>query len=221
MKTKQDADAKLLQLLKKVLPKATHDPQLAGQIYQAVEQELRVSNRASAFDKFCQRVEMPDLEPASVEAVHKQFKEAFGKADITLKPFRKEKVLAVEVATPEGQVFSGQVKVGPPAPEESEDPEFKPKFIPFPVCMPGDKELVWMLAKRENLSPDEAGMALAKAEDDFWASKTGQKLLRDRVDRTFPEFISRVPAGMLGDAGLKRHYKTPEAIKTLRSLKVK
>jgi hypothetical protein len=25
-----------------------------------------------------------------------------------------------------------------------------------------------------------------------------------------------VPAGMLGDAGLKRHYKLPEAIKILR-----
>ena len=33
-------EAQLLELLKKVLPKATHDAQLAGKIYQAVELEL-------------------------------------------------------------------------------------------------------------------------------------------------------------------------------------
>ena len=85
--------------------------------------------------------------------------------------------------------------------------------------MPGDKELVWLLGKREDLSPDEAGIGLTKAEEDFWGSKTGQKLLRDRVDRTFPEFIARVPAGLLSENGLKRHYKTPEAIKVLRAKK--
>jgi hypothetical protein len=37
------------------------------------------------------------------------------------------------------------------------------------------------------------------------------------VDRTFPEFIARVPAGLLADAGLKRHYKLPEPLKILRA----
>jgi hypothetical protein len=67
------------------------------------------------------------------------------------------------------------------------------------------------------MSPEEAGIALRKAEEDFWASKTGQKLLRDRVERSFPEFMERVPAGLLSEAGLKRHYKTPEAIKVIRA----
>ena len=93
--------------------------------------------------------------------------------------------------------------------------------MPFPVCLPGDKELVWLLAKRENMSPAEAGIALAKLEDDFWASKTGQKMLRDRVERIFPEFIARVPGGMLGEVGLKRHYKTPEPVKLMQELKRK
>jgi hypothetical protein len=83
--------------------------------------------------------------------------------------------------------------------------------------LPGDKELVWLLGKRENLSPEEAGIAVTKAEEEFWASKTGQKLIRDRVERNFPEFIARAPAGMLGEMGLKRHYKTPEPIKPLRA----
>ena len=71
-------------------------------------------------------------------------------------------------------------------------------------------------AKRENLNPDEAAIALTKIEDEFWAYKTGQKLIRDRVERSFPEFIARVPAGLLGDSGLKRHYKLPEPVKVLR-----
>jgi hypothetical protein len=73
------------------------------------------------------------------------------------------------------------------------------------------------LGKRESMTPEEAGIALTKLEEDFWATKSGQKLIRDRVERSFPEFISRVPAGMLSEVGLKRHYKTPEPIKLLRS----
>ncbi|MCX6892015.1 MAG: hypothetical protein NTX51_10890 [Verrucomicrobia bacterium] len=218
--TKKTTDAQLLDLLKKVLPKATHDPQLAGKIYQAIEQELKVKARGAAFDKFCARVELPNLEPQSLQEVKTQLAASFGHGDVTLKPNRKEKTLAVEVALTDGTQFSGEIKVNPNAgAEASEEQEITLKFVPFPVCLPGDKELVWMLAKRENLSPDEGGMALTKAEDEFWASKTGQKLLRDRVERSFPEFIARVPAGVLSELGLKRHYKTPEPIKPLRSLK--
>lgn len=216
--TNKSTDVQLLELLKKVLPKATHDAHLAGQIYQAVELELKTKSRANAFDKFCAKVELPDLEPKSVQAVQEQLQASFGEGDITLKPDRKEKSLAVEIALPDGSQFSGEIKVNPAAgTEASEEQEIVLKFVPFPVCLPGDKELVWMLAKRENLSPEEAGIALSKLEEDFWGSKTGQKLLRDRVERTFPEFIGRVPAGVLTEMGLKRHYKTPEPLKVLRN----
>jgi hypothetical protein len=216
--TKKTTEAQLLDLLKKVLPKATQDPQLAGQIYQAVELELKSKARGSAFSKFCSRVELPNLEPESLAAVQKQLTASFGESDVTLKPNKKEKTLAVEVSLPDGTQLTGEIPVNPNAGAEvSDEQEITLKFVPFPVCMPGDKELVWMLAKRENLSPDEGGMALSKAEEEFWASKTGQKLLRDRVERSFPEFISRVPAGMLTELGLKRHYKTPEAIKVIRA----
>ncbi len=39
--------------------------------------------------------------------------------------------------------------------------------------------------KRESLTPDEATIALAKIEEDFWASQTGQKLIRDRGGAEF------------------------------------
>lgn len=214
---KKTNEAQLLDLLKRVLPKATHDAQLAGKIYQAIEDELKAKARVMAFEKFCSKIELPNLEPKTVEDVKLQLAASFGDGDITVKPDKKEKSLAVEVTLPDGQQFSSEVKVGAVAPAESEEQEITLKFVPFPVCLPGDKELVWLLAKRENLSPEEGGIALSKVEEEFWASKTGQKLIRDRVERSFPEFISRVPAGLLNEVGLKRHYKTPEPIKPLRA----
>ncbi len=216
-KSNKTNEAQLLDLLKRVLPKATHDPELAGKIYQAIEQELKAKSRAIAFEKFCSKVELPDLDAKTIEDVKLQLAASFGDGDITIKPNKKEQALAVEVALPDGSQFTSEIKVGPVSAEASDEQEITLKFIPFPVCMPGDKELVWFLAKRENMSPDEAGIALAKVEEEFWASKTGQKLIRDRVDKSFPEFVARVPSGMLNEVGLKRHYKTPEALKILRA----
>lgn len=216
--TTKTTEAQLLELLKKVLPKATHDPELAGKIYSAIEDEFKKNARASAFHKFCRRVELTDLEPKSIEAVQKQLKESFTQADITLQPNRKDKALVVELALRDGSQFTGEIKVGPkPKLEDDGDPDVKLKFIPFPVCLPADKELIWMLGKREDLSPNEAGMALTKVQEDFWGSKPGQKLLRDRVERSFAEFIARAPGGMFNEAGLKRHYKLPEPLKVLRA----
>jgi hypothetical protein len=219
-KSKRSNEAHLLELLKKVLPKAAPDPILAGKIYEAVEAELLAKSRSTALEKFCEKVELPDLEAASIKSVKGQLSASFAEGDVTLKPSKSDQTLAVEVSLPNGSHFQSEIKVRPAGAEDSEDPEFVPKFIPFPVSLPGDQELVWLLAKRENLSPEEAGIALNKVEEDFWASKTGQKLLRDRVERSFPGFISRAPAGLLGESGLKRHYKTPEPIKILRSLKI-
>ncbi len=219
--SKKTTDAQLLELLKRVLPKATHDPKLAGVIYKAVEQELQSKNRAKSFEKFCEKVELPDLEPQTVMNVQKQFSETFSDGDVVIKPNKKEKTLSVEVSLQDGNQFSSEIKVRPLAPEASDEQEITLKFVPFPVALPGDQELVWMLAKRENMTPEEAGIALTKIEDDFWASKTGQKLIRDRVERSFPEFISRAPSGMMTELGLKRHYKTPEPVKVLKPMPAK
>ena len=215
--SKKTNEAQLLDLLKRVLPKATTDSQLAGKIYEAIEAELKAKARMLAFEKFCSKVELPDLEAKTVDDVKLQLAASFGDGDITIQPNKKEKTLSVEVAMPDGSQFNSEIKVGLVAAADSDEQEITLKFIPFPVCLPGDKELVWLLAKRENLSAEEAGIALSKVEEDFWASKTGQKLIRDRVERSFPEFIARVSGGSLTEVGLKRHYKTPEPIKPLRA----
>jgi hypothetical protein len=218
-KSKRDEQAQLLDLLRTVLPKIAPDPALAEQIYSACEAELRAKNQVHSFEKFCERIELPDLEPKTVEEVKQHFTAGFGDADMEIVPDDEGRGLNVDVSLPDGSQFHSRIPVRPVAPDADDEPEVTLKFVAFPVALAGDPELTWALAKRENMTSDEAAMALTKIEDDFWASKTGQKLLKDRVDRTFPEFIARVPAGLLGDAGLKRHYKLPEAVKVLRGPK--
>ena len=58
---KKSNEAQLLELLKRVLPKATHDAQLAGKIYEAIELELKTKARAIAFEKFCGGISCPTL----------------------------------------------------------------------------------------------------------------------------------------------------------------
>jgi hypothetical protein len=45
--------------------------------------------------------------------------------------------------------------------------------------------------------------------------------LRKRVERTFPEFIAKVPSKALVEVGLKRHYKDPEPVKQIKPLKAR
>ncbi|HEX7654140.1 MAG TPA: hypothetical protein VF607_11580 [Verrucomicrobiae bacterium] len=219
-KNRQDEQAQLLNLLRMILPKvAPDDPALAERIYSAAEAELRVKNRVNSFEKFCERVEVPDLEPKTLETVREHFVAGFGEADLDITPHEDGKALNVDVVLPDGTQFHNIIPVRPISAETSDEAEVTLKFVAFPVALPGDPELIWALAKRENLNNDEAAIALTKLQDDFWASKAGQKLLKDRVDRSFPEFIARVPSGQLNEVGLKRHYKLPEAVKVLRAPK--
>jgi hypothetical protein len=220
-KSKQDEQTQLLNLLKTILPKVTHDSAFADKIYSACEAELRTKNRANSFEKFCERIELPDLEPKTIEEVKQQLVAGFSDADLDIEPNEDGNGLRVDVSLPDGTQFHSRIPVRPPSPESSDEPEVTLKFIPFPASLPGDPELIWALAKRENMTNDEAAIALTKIEDDFWASKMGQKLIRDRVEKCFPEFIARVPAGLLNEVGLKRHYKLPETVKVLRVFKQK
>ena len=96
--TKKSNEAQLLDLLKRVIPKATHDAQLAEKIYQAIESELNTKARALAFDNFCGGIELPNLEQKTVADVKLQLAASFGDGDITLKPNKKEQSLMVELA---------------------------------------------------------------------------------------------------------------------------
>jgi len=216
-KSKRDEQAQLLDLLRAILPKIAPDAAFAEKIYSACEAELRAKNRVNSFEKFCERIPLPDLEAKTLEEVKAQLIAGFGEADLDIEPNEDGKGLRVDVSLPDGTQFHSRIPVRPIGPETSDEQEITMKFVSFPVALPGDQELLWALAKRENMTNDEAAIALTKLQDDFWASKTGQKLLKDRVEKSFPEFIARVPAGLLNEIGLKRHYKLPETLKVLRA----
>lgn len=220
MAQKTPPEAQALELLRSVLPKTVTDAKLADKIITAVQKELESKQRVQAFDKYCKRAELLDLETKSLAQIQKQFEESFGKGNVNVVPLPQKESAVIEV-TMGDETFEGVIKVGAKGSDEGEDPEFKPKFVPFPVSLHTDPELIWSLGRTENLTPDEGAIALQKVQDDFWASKAGQKLIKDRVERSFPEFVARVPAKLLTEVGLKRHYKEPETLKQLKVLKSK
>jgi hypothetical protein len=211
-----NSQAEVLRLLQDVLPKTVSDQKLAEKIYSACEKEIAARSRLMHFEKFCAKAELPDLNMESIEEIQRQFEESFGKGRVSVVPHEKKQAATVEVVLND-QVLEGVIKVGTDknGNEEGEQ-EFKPKFVPFPVSLETDPELVWVLGRGENLTPQEAAVALSKANDEFWASRQGQQLLRKRVERSFPEFIRRVPSKFLGELGLKRHYKEPEPLKQIK-----
>ena len=81
-KSKRDEQAQLLDLLRTILPRVAPDPALAEKIYSAVEAELRAKNRVQSFEKFCERIELPDLETKTLEEVKQQLTAGFGEADL-------------------------------------------------------------------------------------------------------------------------------------------
>jgi hypothetical protein len=213
MKNKGMNEAQFLALLQKVLPKTTKDPHLATAIYDEVEKEVRLQKSIVAFEKFCETGAVPDAEPATVAELQSELAGKFGEKNVAIVADENGAGLEIEIALPDRTV-SSRVKVDPAVAEE----EVKVPFVPFPVALPEDPELVWVLARLENLGPDEAMRALASIEEEFWATKKGQQLQREGTEKTFADFIIHVPASALKDSGLKRHYKAPETLKALRRL---
>jgi hypothetical protein len=213
MKTKGINEAQFFTLLQKVLPKTTQDPRLADAIYAEVTKEVNLLKNIASFEKFCETAGIPNLEPSTVKELKTELVGKFGEENVTITPDEDGAALAVEIVLPDHTV-SSKVKVDPTVVEE----EVKVPFVPFPVALPTDPELVWLLARREDLGPDEAVRALANIADEFWATKKGQQLQREGAEKTFAEFITYVPAASLTESGIRRHYKAPETLKSMRLL---
>ncbi len=214
MKNKGLNEVTFLALLEKVLPKATKDPHLASTIYDEVAKEVRLAKNLQAFDKFCETGALPNIEADTMQEFEREMASKFGAENVEITPDDEGKKVAVEITLPDRTVTS-EVKVDATIALEE---EVKVPFVPFPVALPEDPELVWAMARREDLGPDEAARALAEIEAEFWETKKGLELQKKRVEKCFAEFIVHVPAAALKDSGIKRHYKTPEPLKSLRLL---
>jgi len=212
MKSKKLEEARFLAVLQRILPKSIQDPHLANSIYEQVLNEMRLFKSLDSFEKFCEKGSIPDAEPATVAELQGQLAGNFGEENVVLTPQEDGTGVSVEIALPD-HIVNTVVKVVAPGSEEEEAADAP--YIPFPVSLPDDPELVWVLARRENLGPDEAVRAIANIQEEFWATKKGQVLQREGVERSFAEFISNVPATALGESGIKRYHKDPETLKTL------
>jgi hypothetical protein len=197
-KTKGMNEARFLALLQKVLPKTTKDAHLATAIYEEVAREVRLLKSLESFEKFCERGAIPNLEAETVADLQSELVEKFGEENVSITPDESGSSVAVEIALPD-RTLSNRVKVDAAA--AADDGEARPRFVPFPVTLPEDPELVWVLARREDLGPDEAARSLSKIEEEFWATKAGQKLQKEGAERSFAEFIANVPAAALTEAG--------------------
>ena len=213
-KTKGLNEAMFLALLEKVLPKATKDPHLASSIYDEVAKEVRLAKNLQAFDKFCETGALPDVEQDTIKQFCDELDTKFGAGNVDVRVDEDGKKVGVEIKLPDRTV-SAEVKVDATIALEE---EVKVPFVAFPVALPEDPELTWLLARREDLGPDEAARALANIEAEFWETRKGLELQKKRVEKCFAEFIIHVPASALKDSGLKRLFKTPEALKELRLL---
>ncbi len=227
MKPKPLTEAQFLTFLDKTLAKLISDLKLRASIQEEVSKEIRLHNNVASFVKYAESASVPDLKPETVAELQDQLAATFGsdaKVEITA-PAEKDAeggggALAVEITLPD-RIVNSEIRVGPAGGPDDGDGAPKAPFVPFPVTLPQDAELVWVLARREDLGPDEAARALAHIEDEFWGSKTGQKIQREGTEKTFAEFIANVPAAALLESGLKRHYKEPETLHSLRLLHAK
>lgn len=215
MKTKALNETQFLALLEKVLPKATNDPHLATAIYAEVAKEVRLIKSLQSFEKFCEEGGLPNIEPETMADFQQELVNQFGAENVEITPGETSGSVHVAIDLPD-RVVKNRVKVDPAL---AEPEPVKAPFVCFPVVLPEDPELVWVLGRREDLAPDEASRALSRIEAEFWETKKGVELQRGGTDKSFAEFINHVPAAALSDSGLKRHYKDPETLHTLRGSK--
>jgi hypothetical protein len=155
----------------------------------------------SHFDEFMASYKLKSLEAAEIFKVKRFMAEVFKDEQIALEPDEKSQTLTISVQTPEGKL-EGQFTVEP---QEEKAP--KPTFLPFLACLSGDPGLAWVFGRVEALTEPEARIALNSVEAEFWETKKGLKLA-SQTKRTFEAFVENVPAGLLTNKGLKRHYKT-------------
>lgn len=209
-KKNQINEAQFLAFLQRVLPQVVSDPHQVNAIYEKVATEVRINRSLEALLAFTEKGSIPDLEPETVKEFTANLVSNYGEANVVVRPAEDGHSLEFEVTTFD-RVTSGSVKVVPPGSEASAEPEAP--YVPFPYALPEDQELVWSLARRENLGPDEAVRALTNIEEEFWASKKGQHLQRQGVEKSFAEFIATVPAAALKESGIKRYHRDPETLK--------
>lgn len=198
---------RVLEIIRSSIIGAVKDNETADKIFKDVKAEMAKLSRIYEINKYLENRTLQDLETDTVATVREEVKSICGEtATIEVSVISDDEPHVLVTATDVDFSASGTLYVAEP----------KIKFVPFLVALPTDTELTWILAKQETLSNLEAEAILNRIADEFWSSKTGQKALKDRVEKTFAEFIDRVNSSALKERGLKRIFKQPEPVKILK-----
>ena len=113
MKPKNMTEAQFLELLQKVLPKATEDARVASSIYDQVAKEIRLIHNVQSFEAFCAQGSLPNLEPATVAEFQSQLEINFGAANVALTPAEKGDAMSVQIVLPD-RTITNRLRVQAP-----------------------------------------------------------------------------------------------------------
>lgn len=215
VKVKVDQSSTYLSVVRDVLSHEVKDTKLRASLLEKIEASLDLAHRREVFDTFFDEFKLPSLEASDVFEVKRFVSEMFPNDEIKVEPNEKDQTVTVKVDMADG-ILERTIPVTPP-----EEKVPKPTFVPFPVCLSGDSGLVWLMGRAETVSEPEARIALNAVSAEFWETKTGLKLQKLNVPKTFASFIERVPTQQLTQRGLKRHYKVPGVLQAVDGEKEK
>ena len=162
MKPKPLTEAQFLAYLEKALSQVLPDLKLRAAVHEAVAKEIRLHNNVASFTKFAEKGSVPDLNPETVAELQEQIASTFGSdANVAVTPDEEGKGVGIEITLPD-RTISSEIKVQPAGGPGDDDGQPKAPFVPFPVTLAHDPELVWVFARREDLGP-RRGRAGARA----------------------------------------------------------
>ena len=110
-----------------------------------VAKEIQLLKSLESFEKFCDTGALPDLEPRTLAELKSELFGKFGEENVAIIPKEGAVGVEVEIALPDRTVNT-RVKVDPEVANAVEEVKAPP--VPFPLALPNDPELVWVLGRR-------------------------------------------------------------------------
>ena len=79
MAKNQLTEKEVVELLQSVLSQTTQDTHLAQKILDGIRKEMERKKQSTAFQEFCRRCPLPDLNEGTLREVSQRFEESFGR----------------------------------------------------------------------------------------------------------------------------------------------
>ena len=179
----------VLSLLERELPVV--DGKNANDVYDHIATVIRRERGLRNLGRFAEEGALQSADAATIEEFTVPLRSMFGPENVVVKVADDAKTADAEITMHRGgqpvqRVFTVRIDA---TIANGGEPELKVPFVPFPFALPDDPEMVWSLARREDLGVEEAKRLLTELEAEFWETRKGLNLQKKRVERTFANFI--------------------------------